>query len=72
MLEEIDADLEFDCSSQESSDTESEETQFADSIDPETCSRSCEENKIDSIIAKSTRPTKNSKTKTGRNENGNN
>ncbi|KAJ4902131.1 Uncharacterized protein Rs2_16082 [Raphanus sativus] len=72
VLEEIDDSLEFDCSSQESSDTESEES-LDDSVEPETCEPQTEFLKEPFIEAKtSTRASKQRKTKTVRKNDGKN
>ncbi|KAL0706656.1 hypothetical protein Bca4012_073082 [Brassica carinata] len=73
VIEEIDDSLEFDCSSQESSDTESEDTHFDDSVEPETCSPYTEFHKDSFIDSRtSTRATKRYKTKTCRKDDGKN
>ncbi|KAJ4897553.1 Uncharacterized protein Rs2_24347 [Raphanus sativus] len=74
VIEEIDDSLEFDCSSEESSDTESEDTHFDESVEPEKCAPHTEFHKESFIDAKtSTRPTKRVfKNKTGRKDDGKN
>ncbi|KAJ4867204.1 Uncharacterized protein Rs2_51258 [Raphanus sativus] len=68
VLEEIDDSLEFDCSSQESSDTETEENHFADDVELET-EYPQSSSPTETLIAKtSARATKRMKTKSSGND----
>ncbi|CAF1965207.1 unnamed protein product [Brassica napus] len=68
IVEEIDDSLEFDCSSQESTDSESEEHEFHACVEPERDPQDKEFNIQSGLAKQSNRPPKNRKTKLVQNE----
>lgn len=70
IVEEIDDSLEFDCSSQESTDSESEEHEFHACVEPERDPQDKEFNIQSGLAKQSNRPPINRKTKLVQNEDG--